>query len=142
MTCRPCDTKVLQPVWCQNCRHHVADPILAYSAGAEINQLQWSTTQPDWVAINFGNKTQVGTLELFQLLLAVMGCMLQMCVLATPSRDASTVLALDVCWQGLQPPTASVTMHVHPVARTADGIVHLNADLAGLTASRVATVSV
>jgi WD repeat-containing protein 68 len=35
------------------------DPILAYSAGAEINQLQWSTTQPDWVAINFGNKTQI-----------------------------------------------------------------------------------
>ena len=32
----------------------LADPILAYSAGAEINQLQWSTTQPDWVAINFG----------------------------------------------------------------------------------------
>ncbi|KAK9803873.1 hypothetical protein WJX72_001200 [[Myrmecia] bisecta] len=35
------------------------DPILAYSAGAEINQLQWSTTQPDWVAICFGNKTQI-----------------------------------------------------------------------------------
>jgi hypothetical protein len=31
-----------------------ADPILAYSAGAQINQLQWSTSQPDWVAINFG----------------------------------------------------------------------------------------
>ena len=36
-----------------------ADPILAYSAGAEVNQLQWSTTQPDWVAICFANKTQV-----------------------------------------------------------------------------------
>jgi WD repeat-containing protein 68 len=35
------------------------DPILAYSAGAEVNQLQWSTTQPDWVAICFGNKTQI-----------------------------------------------------------------------------------
>ena len=35
-----------------------ADPILAYSAGAEVNQLQWSTTQPDWVAICFANKTQ------------------------------------------------------------------------------------
>ncbi len=36
-----------------------ADPILAYGAGAEINQLQWSNTQPDWVAICFGNKTQI-----------------------------------------------------------------------------------
>ena len=35
------------------------DPILAYSAGAEINQLQWSSTQPDWVAICFGNKLQI-----------------------------------------------------------------------------------
>ena len=36
-----------------------ADPILAYSAGAEVNQLQWSNTQPDWVAICFSNKTQI-----------------------------------------------------------------------------------
>jgi len=35
------------------------DPILAYSAGAEVNQLQWSSSQPDWVAICFGNKTQI-----------------------------------------------------------------------------------
>lgn len=28
-------------------------------AGEEINQLQWSPTQPDWVAICFGNKTQI-----------------------------------------------------------------------------------
>ena len=35
------------------------DPILAYSAGAEVNQLQWSTTQPDWVAVCFGQKTQI-----------------------------------------------------------------------------------
>lgn len=39
--------------------HLCADPILAYSAGAEVNQLQWSATQPDWVAICFGNKTQI-----------------------------------------------------------------------------------
>ena len=39
--------------------HAFADPILAYSAGAEVNQLQWSATQPDWVAICFGNKTQI-----------------------------------------------------------------------------------
>merc|ERR1711937_497407 len=31
------------------------DPILAYHAGAEINNLQWSSAQPDWVAIAFQN---------------------------------------------------------------------------------------
>jgi len=35
------------------------DPILAYNAGAEVNQLQWSSSHPDWVAINFDNKTQI-----------------------------------------------------------------------------------
>lgn len=35
------------------------DPILAYSGGAEINQLQWSIAQPDWVAVSFANKTQI-----------------------------------------------------------------------------------
>ncbi len=35
------------------------DPILAYSAGAEVNNLQWSMAQPDWVAICFGSKTQI-----------------------------------------------------------------------------------
>jgi len=35
------------------------DPILAYSAGAEINQLQWSTTQPDWISIAFRNSLQI-----------------------------------------------------------------------------------
>jgi WD repeat-containing protein 68 len=35
------------------------DPILAYSAGEEINQLQWSSMQPDWVGISFGNKIQI-----------------------------------------------------------------------------------
>eukprot|EP00195_Chlamydomonas_chlamydogama_P005387 CAMPEP_0202891988 /NCGR_PEP_ID=MMETSP1392-20130828/1870_1 /ASSEMBLY_ACC=CAM_ASM_000868 /TAXON_ID=225041 /ORGANISM="Chlamydomonas chlamydogama, Strain SAG 11-48b" /LENGTH=330 /DNA_ID=CAMNT_0049575863 /DNA_START=272 /DNA_END=1264 /DNA_ORIENTATION=+ len=35
------------------------DPILAYSAGAEVNQLQWSSAQPDWVAVCFANKTQI-----------------------------------------------------------------------------------
>jgi len=24
-----------------------------------VNQLQWSSSQPDWVAICFGNKTQI-----------------------------------------------------------------------------------
>mmetsp|Transcript_24825 Transcript_24825/g.49589 ORF Transcript_24825/g.49589 Transcript_24825/m.49589 type:complete len:335 (-) Transcript_24825:179-1183(-) len=37
----------------------VEDPILAYKAGAEVNQLQWSSTQPDWVAIGFGSCMQI-----------------------------------------------------------------------------------
>jgi WD repeat-containing protein 68 len=36
-----------------------ADPILAYCADAEINQLQWSASQPDWVAIAFDKKMQI-----------------------------------------------------------------------------------
>ncbi|MFQ6645759.1 hypothetical protein Gotur_019175 [Gossypium turneri] len=35
------------------------DPILAYTAGAEIEQLQWSSSQPDWVAIAFSTKLQI-----------------------------------------------------------------------------------
>ena len=35
------------------------DPLLSYQAVAEINTLQWSAVQPDWVAITFGNKAQV-----------------------------------------------------------------------------------
>ncbi|KAJ3675828.1 hypothetical protein LUZ60_004870 [Juncus effusus] len=35
------------------------DPILAYTAGAEIEQLQWSASQPDWVAIAFANRLQI-----------------------------------------------------------------------------------
>ncbi|KAF5743430.1 WD40 protein [Tripterygium wilfordii] len=34
------------------------DPSLMYSAGSEINQLQWSAAQPDWIAIAFSNKMQ------------------------------------------------------------------------------------
>jgi WD repeat-containing protein 68 len=33
--------------------------MLAYSAGAEINQLQWSSAQPDWVSICFANYAQI-----------------------------------------------------------------------------------
>lgn len=35
------------------------DPMSMYSAGAEINQLQWSAAQPDWIAIAFTNKMQL-----------------------------------------------------------------------------------
>ena len=35
------------------------DPILSYQAAAEINTLQWSAVQPDWVAIAYGSKVQI-----------------------------------------------------------------------------------
>ncbi|CAL9758242.1 unnamed protein product [Musa acuminata subsp. burmannicoides] len=35
------------------------DPMLVYTAGAEINQLQWSAAHPDWIGIAFANKVQL-----------------------------------------------------------------------------------
>ncbi|KAM0070572.1 putative transcription factor WD40-like family [Helianthus debilis subsp. tardiflorus] len=35
------------------------DPILVCTAGAEIEQLQWSSSQPDWVAIALASKLQI-----------------------------------------------------------------------------------
>nr|AMQ23637.1 WD repeat transcription factor 2 [Silene littorea] len=35
------------------------DPLLVYSAGSEINQLQWSVAQPDWIGVAFSNKLQL-----------------------------------------------------------------------------------
>ena len=35
------------------------DPRLSYVAGAEINQLQWSPAQPDWIGIAFSNSVQL-----------------------------------------------------------------------------------
>ncbi|KAK1305182.1 Protein TRANSPARENT TESTA GLABRA 1 [Acorus calamus] len=35
------------------------EPLLAYPAGAEINQLQWSAHQPDWIGIAFASKVQL-----------------------------------------------------------------------------------
>jgi WD repeat-containing protein 68 len=37
----------------------VADPILAYRAEAEVNQVQWSKSQPDWIAICFNKTLQI-----------------------------------------------------------------------------------
>lgn len=37
----------------------IEDPILAYNAEGEINNLQWSSSQPDWISIGFGNKMQI-----------------------------------------------------------------------------------
>jgi WD repeat-containing protein 68 len=39
---------------------NVLEPILAYNAGeSEINTLNWSGSQPEWVAIAFGQKLQI-----------------------------------------------------------------------------------
>jgi WD repeat-containing protein 68 len=32
---------------------------LVYEAEAEVNQLQWSAAQPDWIAIAFSDKMQL-----------------------------------------------------------------------------------
>lgn len=37
----------------------IDDPILAYTAQAEINATTWSSTLPEWVCIAFGNKMQI-----------------------------------------------------------------------------------
>lgn len=37
----------------------VEDPILAYNAEGEINNLQWSASQPDWVSIAFNSNLQI-----------------------------------------------------------------------------------
>jgi len=37
----------------------IEDPILAYNASAPINQLMWSSTEPDWVAIACGTRIQI-----------------------------------------------------------------------------------
>ena len=37
----------------------IDDPILAYAAEKEVNNLQWSAATPDWVAIAFDKKLQI-----------------------------------------------------------------------------------
>lgn len=37
----------------------VDDPILAYSADGEINNMHWSIAQPDWVSITYNDKLQI-----------------------------------------------------------------------------------
>ena len=37
----------------------VEDPILAYVAKGEINNLQWSSRQPDWISIAYRDKLQI-----------------------------------------------------------------------------------
>ncbi|KAK9832065.1 hypothetical protein WJX81_003548 [Elliptochloris bilobata] len=87
-----------------------ADPILAYSAGAEVNQLQWSTTQPDWVAICFANKTQIlrADLTASQSLLATAKALARLQAvkdrlshLATPHALIEGRLLRDACFHNL-----------------------------------------
>lgn len=37
----------------------IQNPILAYNASSEINQIQWSALQPDWIALSFDKKVQL-----------------------------------------------------------------------------------
>ncbi|PIK33935.1 hypothetical protein BSL78_29241 [Apostichopus japonicus] len=37
----------------------IEDPILAYTAEGEINQIQWASTQPDWIAICYNNCLEI-----------------------------------------------------------------------------------
>jgi len=37
----------------------IEDPILAYTAGGDLNQIQWSSTQPDWIAICYNNCLEI-----------------------------------------------------------------------------------
>ena len=37
----------------------VEDPILAYKADGEINQIQWASTQPDWIGIGYNNSLEI-----------------------------------------------------------------------------------
>lgn len=37
----------------------IEDPILAYNAEGEINNLQWNATQPDWISISYRDKLQI-----------------------------------------------------------------------------------
>lgn len=37
----------------------IEDPILAYCATAEIDQVQWSSMQPDWIGIGLANRVQI-----------------------------------------------------------------------------------
>ena len=34
-------------------------PILAYTAEGEINQVQWSATQPDWISICYKDSVEI-----------------------------------------------------------------------------------
>ncbi|TNN26107.1 DDB1- and CUL4-associated factor 7 [Liparis tanakae] len=37
----------------------IEDPILAYTSEGEINNVQWASTQPDWIAICYNNCLEI-----------------------------------------------------------------------------------
>lgn len=37
----------------------ILDPILAYQAAGEVNQIHWSTTFPDWISICYANRLEI-----------------------------------------------------------------------------------
>ena len=37
----------------------IDDPILAYTAEGEINNVQWATNQPDWIAISYNQSVEI-----------------------------------------------------------------------------------
>lgn len=43
----------------QHMSRTIEDPILAYKAEAEINQIQWSISQPDWIAICYNKSLEI-----------------------------------------------------------------------------------
>ncbi|XP_055328820.1 DDB1- and CUL4-associated factor 7-like isoform X2 [Paramacrobiotus metropolitanus] len=43
----------------QQMPRQIEDPILAYKADGAINQIQWASTQPDWIAICFNKAVEI-----------------------------------------------------------------------------------
>ena len=37
----------------------IEDPILAYTADGEINQVQWAAAQPDWISICYNSMLEI-----------------------------------------------------------------------------------
>lgn len=37
----------------------IEDPILAYTAEGEINNVQWASNQPDWIAISYNKSVEI-----------------------------------------------------------------------------------
>jgi DDB1- and CUL4-associated factor 7 len=45
-------------IWDINMRNQVEDPVLAYTAEGEINQLQWSIAHEDYIGISYDDSVQ------------------------------------------------------------------------------------
>lgn len=40
-------------------KHVIEDPVLAYGAGSEINNMLWCRSHEDWIAISYSNEVQI-----------------------------------------------------------------------------------